>query len=196
MSKTIATRVRTEPDPIKRSRHIATALPITSPDDLTLALEAVRREFPSANHHAWAMVVGTVVRCSDDGEPSGSAGRPILARIEGAGLTDVLVIVSRIFGGTKLGVGGLVRAYGGAAAAALDAAVVIERIAKRTGTIRHDYALADKVARLLADLDVDEGEITWGSDVHRVVEVPESQWTHLEAGLRDLSKGTVELVEA
>ncbi len=195
MSKTIAARVRAEPEPIKRSRHIATALPIVSPDDLGPALEAVRSEFPSANHHSWAMVTGTVVRCSDDGEPSGSAGRPILARIQGAGLTDVLIIVSRIFGGTKLGVGGLVRAYGKAAAAALDAAEIIERIPTRTGIIEHDYALADKVARLLAKYGAEEGEVTWATQVRRVVTVPEPQWDGLQGALRDASNGTVELRE-
>lgn len=195
MSKTIAARVRVEPDPIKRSRHIATALPITGPDDLGPALEALAAELPGANHHAWAMVAGPVVRCSDDGEPSGSAGRPILARIQGADLTDLLVVVTRFFGGTKLGVGGLVRAYGGAAAAVLDAAVIVERVAMRAGSIRHPYALADKIARLLSEFRVQEGEVTWGADVHRVVEVPQARWDRLQDALRDVSHGAVELVE-
>lgn len=196
MSKKIATRVRIEPEPIKRSRHIATALPIAGPDDLGPALDAARAEFPGANHHAWAMVTGTVVRCSDDGEPSGSAGRPILARIDGAQLTDVLIIVSRIFGGTKLGVGGLVRAYGGAAAAAIDAAQIVEYVPMRSGQIRHDYALADTVARLLPQFEATEGEVTWAADVHREVTVPETRWDELDAALRDASNGAVGLAEA
>lgn len=195
MSKTIAARVRAEPEPTKRSRHVGTALPVAGPDDLAPALEAVRDELPGANHHAWAMVTGPVARCSDDGEPSGSAGRPILARIQGADLTDVLVIVTRYFGGTKLGVGGLVRAYGEAAAAVIDAADIIDRVPLRAGTIRHDYAFADKIARLISELEVEEGEITWGSDVLRAVKVPEDRWDELAAALRDLSNGSVELVE-
>ncbi len=191
----ITARVRAEPEPIKRSRHIATAIPIAGPEDLEPTLEAIRAEFPGANHHAWAMVTGPVVRCSDDGEPSGSAGRPILARIQGAGLTDVLIVVSRIFGGTKLGVGGLVRAYGGAAAAVLDAAEIIEHVPMRSGVIHHDYALADRVARLVAEFQAQEDEVTWAADVRRSVTVPDDQWNALDAALRDASNGTVRLVE-
>lgn len=194
LANTITSRARAEPEPIKRSRHIATALPVTDPEQLGPALDAVRGEFPDANHHAWALVTGSVVRCSDDGEPSGSAGRPILARVQGADLTDVLVIVTRYFGGTKLGVGGLVRAYGGAAAAVLEAAEIVERIPMRSGFIRHPYDLADRVMRLLSEFGAEEGEVTWAADVQREVAVPESQWADLDAALRDASNGTVGLV--
>ncbi len=128
--QTIAADLRHEPPKIKGSRHIATVAPIADESDVAAMIEAARGDFPAANHHAYAWRLGldgSRFRASDDGEPSGSAGKPILAQIDRLGLTRVAVVVSRIFGGTKLGVGGLIRAYGGAASEALARAVVVER---------------------------------------------------------------------
>jgi uncharacterized YigZ family protein len=102
---------------IKKSRFIARAAPVSSPQE---ALEFVHRASQSdANHNCWAYRVGDEYRFNDDGEPGGSAGRPILSAIDGQGLDQVAVVVIRYFGGIKLGVGGLVRAYGGTAAECL-----------------------------------------------------------------------------
>lgn len=102
---------------IKKSRFIARAAPVCSPEE---ALEFVRRASQfDANHNCWAYRVGDEYRFNDDGEPGGSAGRPILSAIDGQGLDQVAVVVIRYFGGIKLGVGGLVRAYGGTAAECL-----------------------------------------------------------------------------
>jgi uncharacterized YigZ family protein len=102
---------------VKKSRHLARAEPVDSPD-AALAFIA-RVSVPDATHNAWAYRVGGAYRFSDDGEPSGTAGKPVLAAIDGQGLDGVAVVVTRWFGGIKLGAGGLVRAYGGAAAEAL-----------------------------------------------------------------------------
>ena len=107
-----------------------------------MLIDDARSAFPKANHHAYAWRLGidaSRFRYSDDGEPSGSAGKPILQQIDRLELTCVAVVVSRIFGGTKLGVGGLVRAYGGAAATALEQATIIEQVLTATVTITHDY---------------------------------------------------------
>ena len=111
-------------DPVKGSKFIAVVYPLQSEMELTDRLENVRGQYPDANHHCWAFRVreNERSRSSDDGEPGGSAGRPILAQIVGHDVYDVLVVVIRYFGGTKLGVGGLIRAYGGAAGRALDRA--------------------------------------------------------------------------
>ena len=109
---------------IKRSRFIAIAAPVDSPEEALSQLEAVRD--PEANHNCWAYKVGDQYRFSDDGEPGGTAGRPILAAIEGQNLDGLVVIVTRFFGGIKLGAGGLVRAYGGTAAECLREANKIE----------------------------------------------------------------------
>ncbi len=97
----------------KKSKFVATAWPVTSHDDAARLIATAAD--PAASHNCWALAVGAAVRCSDDGEPAGTAGRPILAAITSAGLDGVALLVTRHHGGTKLGTGGLVRAYGGAA---------------------------------------------------------------------------------
>jgi len=102
---------------IKHSRFLARAIPVTTPEQALAWLESVRT--PEATHNCWAWRMGQDYRSSDDGEPAGTAGRPILAAIDGQGYDQVAVMVTRWFGGIKLGAGGLVRAYGGAAAECL-----------------------------------------------------------------------------
>jgi len=114
----------------KGSRFIATAIPVRDAEKARAALDGVRREFPDATHHCWASVIqeGRAEpegRCDDAGEPSGTAGPPILQAIRGAGLSNVIVVVTRYFGGTKLGKGGLARAYRAAAALALAGASAV-----------------------------------------------------------------------
>jgi uncharacterized YigZ family protein len=137
--RTIAEGLRHEPPKTKGSRHIATIAPVATTAAAEAVVARVRDEMPDATHHAFAWRLragdgpsGLSFRSSDDGEPSGSAGRPILAQIDGRELTDVVVVVTRYFGGTKLGVGGLVRAYGGAAAEALDLAEIVEVVPEVT----------------------------------------------------------------
>jgi uncharacterized YigZ family protein len=109
---------------IKHSRFLAQAMPVSSPEEALSSLAALSD--PGATHNCWAWRLGERYRSSDDGEPGGTAGRPILAAIDGRGLDGVLVVVTRWFGGIKLGAGGLVRAYGGTAAECLRAAAVVE----------------------------------------------------------------------
>jgi putative IMPACT (imprinted ancient) family translation regulator len=104
-------------DEIKKSRFLATAAPVESAEQALALLPELKD--PKATHNTWAFKVGEVHRFSDDGEPGGTAGRPILSAIEQVGIDRVLVMVTRHFGGIKLGSGGLVRAYGGAAARCL-----------------------------------------------------------------------------
>lgn len=119
---TIAQRVRAE-TVVTRSRFVATLAPAADRAAAEAVVAEVRRELHDARHHATATIVGPQgerERSSDDGEPGGTAGAPMLAVLRGAELTDVVAIVTRYFGGTLLGAGGLVRAYGGAVSAALD----------------------------------------------------------------------------
>ena len=105
---------------VKHSRFIAQAAPVTAPEAAFAFLAQVSD--PDATHNCWAYRIGPEYRSSDDGEPAGTAGRPILAAIEGQGCDQVVVVVTRWYGGIKLGAGGLVRAYGGAAAECLRSA--------------------------------------------------------------------------
>lgn len=113
---------------VKKSRHLAQASPVEDPEQ-ALAFVAAHSD-ASASHNCWAYRIGAAYRSSDDGEPSGTAGRPILAAIDGQGLDGVVVLVTRWFGGIKLGAGGLARAYGGAAAECLRLAPRLARVAQ------------------------------------------------------------------
>ena len=134
-----ATRVEIK---VKGSRFIGEALPVDSVAAAEEALQAIRKREYDATHHCSAWRIdpeGREFRWSDDGEPSGSAGAPIFRQIEGRGLSGALVVVTRYYGGTKLGTGGLIRAYGEAASLALDEAPVREIIPRERRTIRFAY---------------------------------------------------------
>jgi uncharacterized YigZ family protein len=140
--KTLAAGLELEIPKIKGSRFIASIDVAEDEADAMAHIAGVRKEHHAARHVCWAWrtgEAGAVSRSSDDGEPSGSAGKPILNAILGAELTFVVVAVTRYFGGTKLGVGGLVRAYGGAAAEALGAAESRIVVPKTTVTVTVDY---------------------------------------------------------
>lgn len=137
---TIAAPVRTESE-VKGSRFLADLRPVGDLDEAEAVIAEVRREFHDARHHCTALVVGPAAdrqRSNDDGEPSGTAGAPMLAVLRGAELTDVVAVVTRWFGGTLLGTGGLTRAYGGAVTDAVAAATrlrrrTVERVAVLAG---------------------------------------------------------------
>lgn len=129
MAFTLAQRIEFEEE-IKKSRFQAIAVPVKNADEVKHFLQQAYD--PSTTHQCWAWKIGQQLRFNDDGEPSGTAGRPILACIEGQDLTNVLVLVNRWYGGIKLGTGGLVRAYGGCAGKCLLIAEKIELILKRS----------------------------------------------------------------
>jgi uncharacterized YigZ family protein len=125
--KTISKNIQFEIEPIKKSRFIAYVFRAENEQEALDSITIVKEKYADANHHCWAyaLVENNKFRFSDDGEPSGSAGKPILAHIQGSGLLNVLVVVVRYFGGVKLGVGGLIRAYGQAAKEALNMVEII-----------------------------------------------------------------------
>ena len=130
-----------EVDKIKGSRFIVTVSPIGTEEHFKDILSSLQKSHPNANHHCWAWrLTGGRERSSDDGEPSGSAGEPILQRMRRADLIDSMVVVTRYFGGTKLGVGGLIRAYGGAAGEIISAIQLEQLIEKDAWTISMNYA--------------------------------------------------------
>ena len=137
------------------SRFIALAYPVESEEEVKALLEKARKEYHDARHHCVAYRIGhtgSVWRASDDGEPAGSAGRPILGQIDSAGLSDVAVIVVRYFGGIKLGIPGLIRAYKESTKDALDNAQIIEKIAGAWLAINFDYAQMPEVMKVVKDL--------------------------------------------
>lgn len=139
---------------VNNSRFIATAAPVFDVAEAKAFIARMRTEHSDASHNVPAYVIGhgqaTLAHCHDDGEPSGTAGRPILAVLQGSGLGDIAVVVTRYFGGTKLGAGGLVRAYGDAAKAVLAVIPLAEKVATTTVMIATPYALYERL-RLLVE---------------------------------------------
>ena len=141
---------------VEGSRFIAEAVPVDRRSAVTETIQAVREREHKATHHCSAYRLGRDghdFHYDDDGEPSGTAGQPILRQIDGRDLTNTLVVVTRYFGGTKLGTGGLVRAYGDAADAALDRAAIVERIVRSSGRVRFDYDDTSAARQLLQHFD-------------------------------------------
>ena len=169
---TVAEQTEYHSDPIKGSRFIADVIPIRTEREAMEALQRVREQRPDASHHCWAWTLHAAdqSRASDDGEPGGSAGRPILAQIMGHKLNDLLVVVSRYYGGTKLGVGGLIRAYGGTAGKALDTSryrVIEERMSVR---IEFDYAFTKGVEAVLRQYSILSPETHYNEGVSMLLE--------------------------
>ena len=138
------------------SKFLSFAFPISSVADFKLHLAALKKEHPKASHHCFAYRLGTdgnTFRVSDDGEPSGTAGRPILGQIDSLQLTNVLVIVVRYFGGTLLGVPGLIQAYKSATALALQQATIITKPVLISFQLQFDYTLLNEIMRLVKQYD-------------------------------------------
>ena len=136
----------------RKSKFISYVIPVESEDEVKPILEEYRKKYYSARHVCWAYMLGSSreeFRANDDGEPSGTAGRPILGQINSYELTNVLILVVRYFGGTLLGTGGLVKAYKEAAAAAIENAKIIEKTVDDTFILHFDYSLLNEVMRIL-----------------------------------------------
>ena len=138
------------------SKFLGYALPLVSVDDFRRQLALLRKEHPKATHHCFAYRLGTdgtVYRVSDDGEPSGSAGRPLLGQIDSRQLTQVLIVVVRYFGGTQLGVPGLIHAYKTTAALALDQTPVVQKPVLIPYRLEFDYTRMNDVMRVIKQFD-------------------------------------------
>lgn len=145
------------------SKFIAYAYPVTSEEAVKQHLAELRKEHFSARHHCYAFRIGpdkTHFRANDDGEPSGTAGKPILGQIQSNDLTNVLVVVVRYFGGTLLGVSGLIAAYRGAAADALANAQIVERTVNEVYELKFPYAAMNDVMKLLKEEELEQ----WAQD--------------------------------
>src|SRR5690348_11583424 len=151
------------------SRFIATVAPAASVEAARAFIAEIRAEMPDATHHVYAYIVGhgatTTLGMSDDGEPSGTAGRPAMAVLRGSGLGDVALVVTRYFGGTLLGTGGLVHAYGDAAKAVLAALPREEKIERSELRVVLPYAAYEPARRLIAAHACDVLEEEFAADV-------------------------------
>jgi uncharacterized YigZ family protein len=181
---------------VKNSRFLATIAPVFSVEEAKAFVTRIKKEFADATHNVPAYVVGygpaVTAHCNDDGEPAGTAGRPVLAVLQGSGLGDAALVVTRYFGGTKLGTGGLVRAYGDAARAALEAVPRAEKVPTHIVIFAVPYSLFEQV-RLLVSAHA--GQIldeTFAADVTVTARFAVEWLPHFQTALSELSNGTVQ----
>ena len=156
------------------SRFIALAYPVETEEEIKAIVAGLRKQYHDARHHCYAYRLGykgDVFRSSDDGEPSGSAGRPILGQIDSAGLSDILVVVVRYFGGIKLGIPGLIRAYKTSTADALSNAQVVEKIAGVWLRLRFGYESMNAVMKVLKEMDLPQRAQDFGQQCSLEVRV-------------------------
>ncbi len=179
---------------IDRSRFLCTLAPAGSVDDAQAFVRAMQREFADATHNCWAYVVGAPgstdrIGLSDDGEPHGTAGRPMLTVLQHCGVGDIVAVVTRYYGGTKLGTGGLVKAYSGAVQAALEGLPRVERVTRVSLTIRVAYAAVTALQQLLPAFDATVDHESYAVDVAFVVRCPEEQVDALRRAVLDATRG-------
>jgi uncharacterized YigZ family protein len=176
----------------KGSRFIAEVFPVENEEEAATAIETVRRREHAATHHCMAYRLGPegdLFRYSDGGEPPGTAGLPILHQIESRGLTNTLVVVTRYFGGVKLGRGGLARAYAEAAALALEQASVVRRKVCVLFRLRFAYADTASVMRLLERTGARIRQTHYDTATELLVEVPRSQGRAFEEAFAEVLAG-------
>lgn len=182
----------------RRSRFVTTVARAADPERAHAFVERIRHELPDATHHCWAFVAGPPgstarVGMSDDGEPHGTAGRPMLTALLHGGVGDVVAVCTRYYGGTKLGTGGLARAYAGGVTHALEGLPTVERVTRVRARLAMDYAHVDAVRRLLDALDAVVADERYGADVRYEVLVPEAAVGELETRLADATAGGARL---
>ena len=172
---TLAGTTHVEPDPIKRSRFFGDASPAGSADEAMAFVEAIRSRYSDAGHHCFAYRLGAGddgFRVSDDGEPGGTAGQPILNHIDGANLRNVVIVVTRYFGGTKLGKGGLIRAYGGTAGEAIAASAIVEVRETQTIVVECSYADQGAIEGIVRAMEAESIQADFGAAVRLSVALP------------------------
>ena len=182
----------------KKSRFIAQIFPVSSEEEAFSYLDGVKKEYWDARHHCWAYIIGRnpgSERMSDDGEPASTAGKPILEVLRGKGLTDVFAVVTRYFGGTLLGTGGLVRAYSGAVSEGLAHAEIITRIRGIKLMIGTDYTGAGKIQYLLGKRQITVLDSVYTDKVAFFVLVPEGGEENLKKELMEASCGQASVEE-
>ena len=178
---------------VSNSRFIATIAPVRSVKEAQDFLREIRAEMPDATHHVYAFKIGHGASVSeglsDDGEPSGTAGPPAMAVLRGADLGDVALVITRYFGGTKLGTGGLVTAYTAAAKAAFEALETEEKVTRLPYELTVPYALYEPTRRLLSDYACLVEDEQFGVQVQLRFRIPEDHVGEFTQAVRNLTAG-------
>lgn len=181
---------------VKRSRFIATIEPTTTTAEALAFVAQIKAEFPDASHNCWAYLIGKPgstdrIGLSDDGEPHGVAGKPMLTTIQHSDIGDLTVVVSRYFGGTKLGKGGMVKAYTLAVKTALEQLEIGEKIDWKTLTLSTDYHFLDPLERLFPTFETQIIDKQFGEQITLQLKLPAEKLSELCLAITDLSAGKI-----
>ncbi len=182
----------------KKSRFLGFVYPVETEEKITQILADMRKKYWDARHVCYAYVLGEKgdrQRFSDDGEPSGTAGKPMLEILTGEGLTNVLIVVVRYFGGVLLGTGGLVRAYSSATKEAISDAGIVTMKKARELILSLDYNAFGKVQYFLKQEELEPSSISYEGDVKITVPVPIDKYEQIKARITDITGGTAETTD-
>jgi uncharacterized YigZ family protein len=184
---------------LKRSRFITSIGRAPDKQQADAFIRMVRSTYPDANHHCWAYVAGnpfdTVqVGMSDDGEPQGTAGKPMLSILQHSKIGEIVAVVTRYFGGIKLGTGGLVRAYSSSVQLALQKLPLTEFVALTSARITLPYPLEDRIRRLLIKMKIDISDVYYKDEVVLSIELPENMTMELEKQIGNQTMGQAKLL--
>jgi uncharacterized YigZ family protein len=181
---------------ISNSRFISSLTPSFSVEEAKAFIQRIKAEFPNASHHVPAYLIGygdsVIAHCSDAGEPSGTAGRPTLAVLQGSGLGDVTVVVTRYFGGTKLGTGGLVRAYAQAVRLAVEDVPRAQRVLTHTLMLAFPYTYLERIRLMVASMGGNILDEQFAADVTMTVRLKVERLEGFQSKLNDLTNGKIE----
>lgn len=180
----------------KKSRFIGQVFPVTTEEEAVSLIEQTRKKYWDARHNCYAYILGEygeITRCTDDGEPAGTAGRPILEVLQGEGIHDVLLIVTRYFGGTLLGTGGLVRAYSQAAKAGLAVSQVLQKVRGYQLTIHTDYNGIGKLQYITAQSEIAVMDTQYAEDVTMILAVPIEESDKLVKQITEATAGQAQI---
>ena len=183
----------------KKSRFIATVRPVNTEEDANQFVEEMRKKYWDARHNCWAFILGErqeFKRCSDDGEPSQTAGKPMMDVLTGAGLTDVAVVVTRYFGGTLLGTGGLVRAYSGAVQEGLKNSTVITKYLGVKLSVTTDYNGVGKLQYLFGQKEIPILSADYTDKVVFTVLVESSRIQEIKKAITEATSATAQMEES
>lgn len=179
---------------IKKSRFIGAVYPVETQEEAAARLSEIKKKYWDATHNCSAMIVGadaSVMRFSDDGEPQGTAGMPMLEVLKQSGLANILAVVTRYFGGVLLGAGGLVRAYAGSVAEAVNAAQKIEMVPSFIYRMELPYASYSRLESMAAAGGYGRGQVAFGADVQAELLVPGALKERFEAEVSEAFLGNV-----
>ncbi|MBR5896146.1 MAG: YigZ family protein [Lachnospiraceae bacterium] len=179
----------------KKSKFICHLFNVTSADEVTEIIKAEKKKYYDAKHHCYAYILGddgADIKCSDDGEPSGTAGRPMLEILQKEGLTDILCVVTRYFGGTLLGTGGLVRAYSAALKDSIDKSTFKNETEAVIVKYKYGYNFDARISSYLRDKDIKVLDSEYSDAVEITIVLEKEMYSPTDADLVNITNGSIE----